>query len=88
MEKRQPPVIDMSPDGEFRTVGFRLPLPTKIFLIALAVSVVAGIVASAALVIYLSLLLIPVVLAVAAAGYVSMRLQAWRAGKQRGIVRF
>jgi hypothetical protein len=49
---------------------------------------VAGVIAGAALLIYITLLLIPVALAVLAIGYVTLRVQAWRGGKQRTVVRF
>jgi len=88
MERRQAPVLDMTPDGEFRPVGFRIPWPTRVFLLAVGVSLVAGVIAGAALLIYITLLLIPVALAVLAIGYVTLRVQAWRGGKQRTVVRF
>ncbi len=83
----------MTPDGEFRQPqfhagGFRLPWPTKLFLVALGVSLVAGVVASFALLIYLALLLIPVALAVGAVGYVALRVQALRGRGTRSVVRF
>ncbi len=83
----------MTPDGEFRAArfqagGFRLPWPTKVFLAAIAVSLVAGVVASFALLIYLALLLIPVALVVGAVGYVALRVQAFRARGTRTVARF
>ena len=88
MEQRHPPLLDMTPDGQFRQVGFRLPWPTRVFLVAVGVALVAGVIAGAALLIYVTLLLIPVALAVLAIGYVTLRVQAWRGGKQRAVVRF
>jgi TctA family transporter len=71
----------MMPDGQFREVSPRLGWPARVFLMALGVSFVAGIVASVALLIYVALLLLPVALALAAYGYFSIRLQAWRANR-------
>jgi hypothetical protein len=68
----------MMPDGEFREVR-RGPAPmgwkTRLVLIGLASSFVLGIVASAAL-------LLPVVLALAAWGFLALRLQGPRQGGQ------
>jgi hypothetical protein len=87
MKQSQGPVLDMTPEGDFRPTGLRLPWPTRVFLVAIGVSFVAGLIASAALLIYVALLLIPVALGLAAFGYSSYRLQAWRAGRGRGVVR-
>ncbi len=82
MEQRHPPLLDMTPQGEFRTTaGFRLSWPMRIGLVALGVSVVAGLVASAALLIYLALILIPVAIVAAAVAYIALRLQIWRGGR-------
>ena len=80
MQTRRPPLLDMTPQGEFRTPGFRLGWPMRSGLVALGISVVAGLVASAALLIYLALILIPVAIVAAAIAYVALRLQIWRAG--------
>ena len=78
MNTRQPPLLDMTAQGEFRTPAFRLSWPMRVGLVALGVSFVAGIVASFALLIYLALLLIPVMLAAGAVAYVAIRVQLWR----------
>lgn len=81
VQDHSPPTLDMMPDGQFRAAPPRLGWPARVFLVALGVSFVAGIVASVALLIYVALLLVPVALALAAYGYFSMRVQAWRAGR-------
>ncbi len=97
MTPRQAPLLDMTPDGQFRPTGFRapgfngnslrLPWPTRVFLIAVGVSMVAAVIAGAALLIYLALLLIPLALGLIAIGYISLRIQAWRAGRGRAVIR-
>ena len=83
METRRPPLLDMTPQGEFRTPGFRLSWPMRVGLLALGVSLAAGLAASAALLIYLALILIPVAIVAGAVAYVALRLQLWRAGGKR-----
>jgi hypothetical protein len=80
MQTRRPPLLDMTPQGEFRTPGFRLSWPMRVGLVALGISVVAGLVAGAALLIYLALILIPVAIVAAAIAYIALRLQLWRTG--------
>jgi hypothetical protein len=86
MNTRQPPLLDMTPQGEFRTPGFRLSWPMRIGLVALGVSFVAGLVASAALLIYLALILIPVAIVAGLVAYLALRLQLWRVGGRRHVV--
>jgi hypothetical protein len=75
----------MTPQGEFRTPGFRLSWPMRIGLVALGISVVAGLVASAALLIYLVLILIPVAIVAAIIAYAALRLQLWRTGHRASV---
>jgi hypothetical protein len=82
MPQRHPPLLDMTPQGEFRAPGFRLSWPMRIGLVALGISVVAGLVASAALLIYLVLILIPVAIVAAVIAYIALRLQLWRTGSR------
>ena len=86
MNTRQPPLLDMTPQGEFRAPAFRLSWPMRVGLAALAVSFVAGVVATFALVISLVLFLVPVAVAAAAVAYVGYRLQLWRVGGGRQVV--
>ena len=86
MNTRQPPLLDMTPQGEFRAPAFRLSWPMRIGLVALGVSFVAGVVASFALLIYLALILIPVALAAGVVAYVAIRLQLWRSRGGRQVV--
>jgi hypothetical protein len=58
----------------------------RVGLVALGVSFVAGLVASAALLIYLVLILIPVAIVAGAVAYVALRLQLWRGGVKRHAV--
>ncbi len=85
MISRQPPLLDMTPQGEFRAPGFRLSWPMRIGLVALGVSFVAGLVAASALLIYLALILIPVAIVAGAVAYVALRLQLWRVGGRRHV---
>ena len=85
MNTRQPPLLDMTPQGEFRAPAFRLSWPMRVGLAALAVSFVAGVVATFALVISLVLFLVPVALAAGAVAYLGFRLQLWRTGGGRQV---
>jgi predicted branched-subunit amino acid permease len=87
MQFRQPPLLDMTPQGEFRTPGFRLGWPMRVGLVAMGVSLVAGVVAMGALLIYLALILIPVAIVAGAVAYVALRLQVRRAGSGKAVFR-
>jgi hypothetical protein len=78
MTSRQPPLLDMTPQGEFRTPSFRLSWPMRIGLVAFGISVFAGLVASAALLVYLAVILVPVAIVAAMIAYAALRLQLWR----------
>ncbi len=86
MNTRQPPLLDMTPEGEFRAPAFRLSWPMRIGLVALGVSFVAGIVATFALLVSLVLFIIPVALAAGVVAYVAVRLQLWRTKGGRQVV--
>ena len=79
MQEQHGPLLDMTPDGTFRAAPVRLGWPLRVFLVALGVSFVAGIIASVALLIYAALLLLPVAVGLAVFGYCSARWRAWRA---------
>ena len=82
---RIPPVIDMAPDGTFRTKppGMRAPLSFKLLLGATIVAVLAGAAAVAALALWIALLLPVAVIAVAVA-WGTYKYRAWRRGATGG----
>lgn len=61
--------------------------PMRIGLSALCISVICGIVAGAALLIYLALILIPVAIVAGLIAYLALRLQIWRLSGRRTVVR-
>lgn len=69
------PVLDMTPDGAFRTP----PWASRILRYAIVVAVLAGGLAMAALALWFALMLIPVVLAAALVAYVALRWRIWQA---------
>lgn len=79
---RTPPVLDMSPDGTFRTKpsGLRAPLSFKLLLGATIVAVMAGAFAIAALALWVAALLLPVVIIAAAVAFGAFRYRQWRRG--------
>ena len=80
MNTSQPPLLDMTPEGEFRAPAFRLSWPMRVGLVALGVSFVAGVVATVMIVIFLALSAVPLMLGAAAIAYAAFRLQARRGG--------
>jgi hypothetical protein len=76
------PMLDMTPDGRFRTPQ-KPPLAIRIAAAALIVAVIAGGLAVAALAIWLAFILIPVVLVAGLIGYAALRFQM-RRGSFRG----
>lgn len=83
---RIPPVIDMAPDGTFRTKpsGMRAPLSFKLLLGATIVAVLAGAAAVAALALWVAALLLPVVVVAAAVAWVAYKYRVWRRGVPGG----
>lgn len=79
---RIPPVIDMAPDGTFRTrpPGMRAPLSFKLLLGATIVAVLAGAAAVAALALWIAALLLPVVVIAAAVAWGAYKYRTWRRG--------
>jgi hypothetical protein len=80
MHDYPPPILDMTPDGAFRAAPARLGWGMRVFLVALGVSVVTGLIAVVVLLLYVAVLLIPIALGLAAFAYLSDRWRAWRAG--------
>jgi hypothetical protein len=81
MSDRMPPELDLLPDGSFRPR--RPPVTARIFAWAVVIAVVAGVLAVAALALWLALLLIPVVLVAGLIAWLAFRYQIWRAGHAR-----
>ncbi len=83
---RIPPVIDVAPDGTFRTKppGMRAPLSFKLLLGATIVAVLAGAAAIAALALWIAALLLPVVVIAAAVAWGAYKYQSWRRRAQGG----
>jgi hypothetical protein len=87
-ERRWPPrqpLLDMTPDGGFREPTIS-PLVARVFRLALIVAVIAGVIAAAALALWVALALIPIAIAAGVIAYAALRWQMWRAGRQRGSV--
>ena len=83
---RIPPVIDMAPDGTFRTKppGMRAPLSFKLLLGATIVAVLAGAAAVAALALWIAALLLPVAVIAVVVAWGVYKYQAWRRGGSVG----
>ena len=79
------PVLDMTPDGQFRTPP-PTPWASRILRYAIVVAVVAGGLAIAALALWFALMLIPVVLGAALVAYFALRWRVWQAQRGRGGV--
>jgi hypothetical protein len=77
MMKQRPPLLDMTPEGQFRTPA-QPPLAVRIGAVAILVAVLTGAVAAAALVFWFALALIPVAIIAGAVGYLALRFQLWR----------
>ncbi len=77
-----PPVIDMAPDGSFRTKpsGLRAPLSFKLLLGATIIAVLAGAVTVAALALWLAALLLPVVIIAVGVAWATLQYRRWRRG--------
>ena len=77
---RNPPVLDMAPDGTFRTrpSGLRAPLSFKLLLGATIVAVMAGAFAVAALALWVAALLLPVVIIAAGVAFAAFKYRQWR----------
>lgn len=86
---RIPPVIDMAPDGTFRTQppGLRAPLSFKLLLGATIVAVVAGAAAVAALALWVVALLLPVAVIAAAVAWGAYKYRVWRRRGASGAAR-
>jgi hypothetical protein len=83
----EPPVLDMTPEGEFRGApgwkppGSTTPWANKLLRYALVVAVLGGFVLVAALALWLALLMIPVVAAAAIIGYAAYHWRRYKEGR-------
>jgi predicted RND superfamily exporter protein len=91
---REPPIIDMLPDGSFRDPPRRggnrpiVPLPAKLVLAAVAIAAIGLSILVAAVAIWVVSMLLPVVILAAAAAYGLFRFQRWQMlRRQAGAVR-
>ncbi len=79
MERDRVTVIDLNPDGTFRTPE-RAPLSARIGRIAVIVAALAILVALASFALFALAIAVPVALGAAVVAWASMRFRAWRAG--------
>lgn len=88
MAPRTPPVIDMTPDGRFREplrqaglgAGGRVPVSVKLLLGAVAVAVLAGTAAVAALALWFVSMLLPLMVIAGGVAYATFKYRQWRGG--------
>ena len=79
MSDRQPPELDMLPDGTIRPI--QPPIAVRVFRWAVVIALLAGALAVAALALWFALLLIPVAIAAGLIAWLAFRYQLWRAGR-------
>jgi hypothetical protein len=88
MERRKPPELEMTLEGEFVSPPTP-PLSTKIMFWAIVIAVLAGALTLAALALWVALLVLPIAVGAALIGYIMFRYRMWRAGQlgggQRGV---
>ena len=84
---QRPPIIDMRPDGSFQAPPSSVLLSTKVALVAIAVAVVGGGLAIAALAIWFISLILPAVVIAAGVAYAALKFRGWtlRRGPGRGL---
>jgi hypothetical protein len=80
--------IEMTPGGQFVERPRGLTLSTKVGLAAFGVAVVAGMIAGAALALYVASFLLPIALVAAAVAFVAFRVQLWRSRRGRNLATF
>jgi hypothetical protein len=90
MNRRPPPELDMTVDGEFVSPP-KVPISSRILLWAIVIAIVAGALSLAALALWVALLILPVALGAAGVAWVVFRYRVWRAQQvvagQRGVWR-
>ena len=85
---RTPPVLDMTPEGTFRTLPRPAggpPLSFKLLVGAVLVAVVAGAVSVAALALWVMSMLLPVAILAGAAAWATLRFRRWQAQQRRDL---
>jgi hypothetical protein len=80
MAHHQPPLLDLTPDGQFRQPA-RPPWATRVAAWALVVALIAGGLAGAAVALWLALTLIPIALVAGLVAYGAFRFNLWRTGR-------
>lgn len=93
MAPRQPPTLDMTPDGRFREplrqpglgAGRGLPWSVKLMLGGVAVAVLAGMAAIAALAMWVLSMLLPVMVIAGGVAYAAFKYRQWRHRGARGL---
>ncbi len=78
MPPHEPPLLDLTPEGEFRQSSGRPPWPVRLARWAILVALIAGGLAAAMLAFWLFLILVPVAIAAGLIGYGALRFQHWR----------
>ncbi len=92
MAHREPPLLDLTPEGEFRRApspsgppfgrpSWAARLAARALVVALIVALIAGGLATAALAFWLALTLIPIAIAAGLVAYVAFRFNLWRTGR-------
>ena len=80
MSDREPPELDLLPDGSYRQR--RPPIAARIFAWAIIIAVVAAALAFAALALWFALILIPIVVVAGIVAWLAFRYQLWRAASR------
>jgi len=80
MVHRQPPLLDLTPDGRFRE-PVHPPWAARVAAWALVVALIAGGLAVAAVAFWLALTLIPIAIVAGLIAYGAFRFQLWRTGR-------
>jgi hypothetical protein len=88
MNKRRPPELDMTIEGEFVSPP-RAPVTSRILMWAVVIAILAGALSLAAFALWLALLILPVAVGAAIVAWAILRYRLWRAqrtvGQQRGV---
>jgi len=86
---RLPPTLDMTPDGQFRSLPRSGPtLSLRIIVTAVLISAVAGAVAVAAFALWVISLMLPVLVVAGAVAWGTLKYRQWQLGRaSRGGLR-
>ncbi len=83
MPQDRQPILDMTPDGGFRSPA-RPPVSSRILVWAIGIAVVTAAVAFAAFALWIVLTLIPVIVAAAVVIWATLKFRAWQARRSLG----